>query len=361
MLSTTTFLRIGALYLTLAVMAVTAQGSQALDVKPLYPVVNKSGLNDYVLTQYALPAGHVVALNKPGRALFVNTDFFRSSSGQIQCFAVVGPVLVDSKAKATRYPSERSSGFTFADAGIDAHQCQADAFRAAMAGLSTKSVDEILKGLDKTAVKGGERSTVKKRLGRVEGSFLGGLTNVDRQAILDVVPDEFGRHFDYRHTTLRVVSESFTFDSGQVGCYAQVGVTARNPDGRNPYFPAFLATATHVTSKPAHCELEVAILSMRLLMNSPWDASPSGILHNIEITKEAGVPLATPYKKGSSAPERTSQRSTKQDVVQANSCSIQCVNGDCGRRWRDGRSERFRAPRVTNPFSGQLEWDTSGC
>jgi hypothetical protein len=46
---------------------------------------------------------------------------------------------------------------------------------------------------------------------------------------------------------------------------------------------------------------------------------------------------------------------------QALSCTNRCVNGSCLRSFPDGRTERWQAPRVFDPFKNDWKWDTSSC
>ena len=43
------------------------------------------------------------------------------------------------------------------------------------------------------------------------------------------------------------------------------------------------------------------------------------------------------------------------------SCTNRCVNGSCVRTFPDGRTERWEAPRVLDPFTNNWKWDTSSC
>lgn len=42
-------------------------------------------------------------------------------------------------------------------------------------------------------------------------------------------------------------------------------------------------------------------------------------------------------------------------------CHNQCVNGDCVRTFPGGRQERWQAPRVYDPLSGDWKWETGSC
>lgn len=46
---------------------------------------------------------------------------------------------------------------------------------------------------------------------------------------------------------------------------------------------------------------------------------------------------------------------------QALTCTNRCVNGSCVRTFPNGRTERWEAPRVLDPFTNDWKWDTSSC
>jgi len=46
---------------------------------------------------------------------------------------------------------------------------------------------------------------------------------------------------------------------------------------------------------------------------------------------------------------------------QVMSCTNRCVNGSCVRTFSNGRTERWEAPRVLDPFTNNWKWDTSSC
>lgn len=48
-------------------------------------------------------------------------------------------------------------------------------------------------------------------------------------------------------------------------------------------------------------------------------------------------------------------------AVQALSCTNRCVNGSCVRTFADGRTEKWQAPRVFDPFTNDWKWNTSSC
>jgi hypothetical protein len=62
-------------------------------------------------------------------------------------------------------------------------------------------------------------------------------------------------------------------------------------------------------------------------------------------------------RKAAQAREVRSE-TTSRNVV---TCYNQCVNGDCIRTFTNGRKERWQAPRVFDPSSGDWTWDTSSC
>lgn len=56
------------------------------------------------------------------------------------------------------------------------------------------------------------------------------------------------------------------------------------------------------------------------------------------------------------APRKPVQRNTN-----TLTCTNRCVNGSCVRTFPDGRTERWEAPRVLDPFTNNWKWDTSSC
>lgn len=55
------------------------------------------------------------------------------------------------------------------------------------------------------------------------------------------------------------------------------------------------------------------------------------------------------------------RRPVRTSVQQALTCSNRCVNGSCVRSFPNGRTERWQAPRVFDPFIKDWKWDTSSC
>jgi hypothetical protein len=58
---------------------------------------------------------------------------------------------------------------------------------------------------------------------------------------------------------------------------------------------------------------------------------------------------------------RTPARQVNTRAVQNLSCTNHCVNGSCTRSFPDGRTEKWQAPRVFDPFTNDWKWDTSSC
>jgi len=58
---------------------------------------------------------------------------------------------------------------------------------------------------------------------------------------------------------------------------------------------------------------------------------------------------------------RTPVRQVNTRAVRSLSCTNHCVNGSCTRSFPDGRTEKWQAPRVFDPFTNDWKWDTSSC
>lgn len=102
-------------------------------------------------------------------------------------------------------------------------------------------------------------------------------------------------------------------------------------------------------------------------MKDPW-VGKDGRLSGFERAREDGVPppdmkrVAAVEKRlmaaSQPAPQQTAVRSNQRNNV---TCTNHCTNGDCIRTFPDGRKERWRAPRVYDPISGNWTWETNSC
>lgn len=72
---------------------------------------------------------------------------------------------------------------------------------------------------------------------------------------------------------------------------------------------------------------------------------------------ECKVVVVSQEKVGTPAGKKTVRSTTATNNTM--SCTNQCRNGNCVRTFPDGRTERWQAPRVYDPFSQNWKWDTT--
>lgn len=58
---------------------------------------------------------------------------------------------------------------------------------------------------------------------------------------------------------------------------------------------------------------------------------------------------------------RTPASQVRTQAVQELTCTNRCVNGSCVRTFPNGRTEKWQAPRVYDPFTNDWKWETSSC
>lgn len=58
---------------------------------------------------------------------------------------------------------------------------------------------------------------------------------------------------------------------------------------------------------------------------------------------------------------RPAQRQVATRAVQNLTCTNDCVNGSCVRTFPNGRTEKWQAPRVFDPFTNDWKWETNSC
>lgn len=78
-------------------------------------------------------------------------------------------------------------------------------------------------------------------------------------------------------------------------------------------------------------------------------------------TSFAKVASSSELARETARQARPAPRQAATRTVRSLTCSNRCVNGSCVRTFPDGRSERWQAPRVFDPFTNDWKWDTSSC
>lgn len=281
------------------------------------------------------------------------------------CFGSIGLTEAAPAGRHPRYPATTDFSITtITSEGFAAASsfCESIQLISAAIKLNARPLEELLKEIEST--KALKKVTEKEPAepGRVR-VFATGIANTD--ALLDVIhKHDFGNAFDYREVELVVTSSAFQYNNGNFVCVAFVGISSPAPQGRTARWPGYIKgfVRQQAGGDASGCKQFVAEHAIDDLLKSPW--TPQGLLKNFSATKEDGVALPDPVKvaKAKALIDRASKPVTVSATTRSTnhvSCTNNCSNGNCVRRFPDGRTERWQAPRKFNPFNGNWEWDTT--
>lgn len=304
------------------------------------------------------------AVRERGLAVVATTWRFGLDGG-MACLAEVGLAQVPPKGVNPRYPAVHSDSFEFGSA----EDCAGDRLRSAVAGLNDVPLGKLLEGIERTANAGASRKAETPDSGRVWLHDIH-VTDYDLDPLVGkLLAFSLGEAVDYRHVTTSVRSWSTRFDSGQLMCVAEAGFSARPPEDRNARIAGTQSAyvALRDGGSQSDCEQAAALGAVEKLMKDPW-VGDKGRFQGFERTREQGVPLPDMKRVAAverrliaasrPAPRTVASRSTQINRV---SCTNQCFNGNCLRTFPDGKQERWQAPRVYKPSTGNWEWETSSC
>jgi hypothetical protein len=256
------------------------------------PVEDFSGLDgyqDYVTANLSPELKQVVRERR--LAVWAYTAAFELKDANY-CFATVGLTHAEKADRNARKPASWYSAFASRNKGAwDASDCQADRLRAALSSLNSATLAEALTGIDSTTSAGGSRITEGRNVKTVHLNSDNLFSEAKDAIFAELQRHGFGGVFDYRDVQTSVVTFTSLFDDGTRICIAVSGLTARNPEGRQPRWPArstgfiFVQQGGNVDV----CKGAAALGAVRALLNKPWTSH--GILKDFAFTREDGVPL----------------------------------------------------------------------
>jgi hypothetical protein len=343
------------------------------------PTVNYSGvsgLGEYV-AEHASDEQYALFERDKGLAVFANVFTFDKAGASV-CVAQVGLTHKPPHDKASpRAPSTRAFGGA-SDPSFSQEKCRSVAVVRAVNNLFSDGVQVLQEDLEQTTFAGGKWAAEKLDTSMMHSNFLG-MKREGSRYINELMPEWFAKAFDYRAVTIIKRFQKVEGDKGDLICWASIGLTARKPDDRQPKEPytEYARSRTLNTSERSNADDDATCFDPLFdgLVKSnvqpdaelikdfidSWArvAEPGLKAPTMKAVQTAVAWQAERERKAALAREREEARSVR--VAQANSCTVNCVNGACLRRWPNGRSERFQAPRKFNPFTSQWEWDTSGC
>jgi hypothetical protein len=337
---------------------------------------NVGGIGEY-LAEHATDAQYALFQRNKGLATMVVVDVF-GEDGRRKCVAHVGLTHAPAGTKdMPRTPENRFYGGA-SDPSFSKDKCASTAVRRALDRMLDNEAEVLQQGLHKTLLSGGSRPVEKANSSLMNSSY-GGMNDAGNQYIVNATPEWFSKAFDYRTVTIVKRFLKVEGDQGDLICFASIGLSARAPDGRKAKEPIAESARilTFNNDERAKADQDATCfdpLFDKLVRDNfqpdanliktfieNWDrvAEPGLKAPAMQDVQTAAARQAERDRKAAAAREREEARPVR--VAQANSCTTNCVNGSCVRRWANGRSERFQAPRKFNPFTSQWEWDTSGC
>ncbi|BDT71370.1 hypothetical protein os4_08920 [Comamonadaceae bacterium OS-4] len=334
-------------------------GAGASQAETPIPIANFTSYTDQALSSYLaenLNSGIKAEIDQRKLAVFAITSKF---DGKKACYAMVGLTQATPKDRNPRLPAYRFSAFqTQTDGNWAKGDCVEEELKSAIEKMNNASLSTVLDGIDSTASPGGVRkieppSTTTAQL------YAEGITKENKQSLFDIIHrHEFGAAFDYRYVQSAIYAAAIQFSGGDSMCVAFAGVTGRSPDSRSFRWPGY--TTGYVRLQKGGdieaCKRLVAEVALGELLNEEWTSE--GLLDNFSASREDGIPLPQAQNSRTPKPLQKSTTSTTRQVKRS-SCTNDCVNGSCLRRFPDGTTERWKAQRKFNPFNSNWEWDTT--
>lgn len=328
-------------------------------------IANFTGLTDQALSEFfarTLKPELKELIKRNNLAVFTFTAVF---DGKRACYGVVGLTEAPPQGRNARYPAHRDALFRVN--GIkdewNASKCESDSLTSLTETLNETAFEKLLDGIEDTKSIGkvSQGKPPNKNTARVR-TYVGSSRLSDESLFKIVHSFDFGDVFDYRQVETVVATNGVKMSNGDFMCVAFAGISSRSPEDRRSRWPGYwkgfvrLQTGGDISA----CQLVVAEQAVKELLNDPW--TPKGLLKNFAATREDGVGLPDPLKVAKA--KALIDRASKPVPVSAStrstnyvSCTNSCENGSCLRRFADGRTERWQAPRKFNPFENNWEWD----
>lgn len=317
-------------------------------------------LNEVLASTLKPELREIIARNK--LVVFALTAAF---DGRKACFGSVGLTEAAPPGRHPRYPARMRSAYMKVGSKDEwnASACESSQLLvAATEAFSKAPVEDLLDHIESTKSLGkiAENRPPNPKLAAI--FTIGG---INKDSLLEIIHKyHFGKAFDYRQVEVFVASQAIQFDHGNIMCVAFAGITSSSPDNRNSRWPGSTNGFVRLQNggDASGCKQLVAEQAIDELLKSPW--TPQGLLNNFSATKEDGIALPDPVKVAKA--KALIDKSPKPVTVSATtrstnhvSCTNNCSNGNCVRRFPDGSTERWQAPRKFNPFNGNWEWDTT--
>jgi len=328
-------------------------------------VVDQTALNgfqDYL--DKHLPEPMKAAMVQRGLAAWGMTRGMRVQKNGY-CLAVLGITVASPDQRMARSPLKTLTNLTRYDnvgENWDSADCRAETLRDTVEALG-KSTLPTAEDVNKMLATGGVRQKEKADSGMVWLQSYNVSTGAEAATFRTIHGYDLGATADYRQ--VQAVLYAFSFNlQGENICFAEFGLSARAPSGRQARIPAEHSGGMYAGGDKATCERVAAEGAVQAHFDQPWNSK--GVFKDFEKTREDGVALpdlgAVAKKRTALAAKAAAAekqvRSTQRNVVR---CSNVCTNGNCVRTFENGRKERWQAPRVYDPFKNDWTWDTNSC
>jgi hypothetical protein len=313
------------------------------------------------------PAAFSAHLGAGKYVLWTYVDAMGIGNGRNYCVAHVGLTLPATGGRNARIPKTRQVNTMEADkrgqlSAEEWDDCKGKVLLDAITALGAgDDWDTLAREADAATPESGARKRVAADFTKYYVTTIGNAKGID-------MPEAFAEAFDRRELQTVVMSTATVIGDRTV-CFANAGVAARAPDNRQPRFPGY--SYSRLVTQPAvdksssagaeamrRCEMEAAQSAVNDMLESSWDQN--GMLKNLPLTREDGVPLVTKRRPAKPAPPARTVDSTS-NQRNALTCHNECVNGSCLRTFSDGRKERWQAPRIFNPLKNDWEWQVNSC
>lgn len=329
---------------------------------------NFTGLTDQALSEFlarTLKPELKELIKRNNLAVFALTAAFEERRA---CYGYVGLTEAPPLGRHARRPKVTNSSFRTigTDTEWSASDCNSKALTQATEAFDTRPFEEMIKGIEYTKSLG---KTNEKKPPDAGIAGISECCGANSDSLLEVIHKfDFGKAFDYRQVRVFVNTDSIQFDNGNFMCVAVTGLAARGPDDRNSRWPGSTNSFVRVQvgGDASGCKQFVAEQAVNELLSKEW--TPQGLLKNFAATREDGVGLPDPIKvaKAKALIDRASQSAPVSAPTRSTNrvtCTNNCVNGSCLRKFADGRTERWQAPRKFNPLTNSWEWDitTNSC
>lgn len=350
----------------LAIAALLLPGASSLASEPDVAVYNNTRLPDLgkFLTE-VLPAQLKEELKARNLAIYAQAASFDSLH---LCHAKVGITELPGPQRNARHPSFWSfAAHTMDAASWESGKCEGTVLGRAIAALQKEPMDVLFKSAHVVRNAGGQRLAEKQDATMVRIHQTGGIG--DRLDPLFAMLHErsMGELFDHRAVQTVIETNTADLQDGRKMCLAQVGLSARSNEGRNPRMPAYITRFAKIVEggDPDECKVEAAKVALKGFLELPYEK----MLLDFSLTREEGraqpelAKVKATSKRLAGKAAASAAAGARQASKNTVSCSNQCRNGDCVRTFANGRKEHWTAPRVFDPITRDWKWDitTNAC